>query len=341
MMKNIILFFFVFSVSSLYSQIPTIDDSIKSNLGEKEVVEIEEIPQLDSLKLLYDQYDPIILNYETVSYGPYEIPLVNYERACRLFKGKQVLLRGSSSNRILDEISGKQIEPDKCLFNFNYNSFDKYSYMEMASKEIIKLEGNNVILSNGEKEAMPYYFCIDILFSKNKKLIAILENESKRFGIEIGDMISFNYDDFALNAIACNNKPLSKTKLSLYDISSRTTNSIFLKSEFENIVNIVIKKKKILEGQRQQLAEQEKKIEAEQIRKQKQALIAQYGDNFGNLIFAKKVAIGMNSEMCRKAWGTPLDIQTTTSSSETKAVWTYSYKTQLHFVNDKLVRIDN
>lgn len=68
-------------------------------------------------------------------------------------------------------------------------------------------------------------------------------------------------------------------------------------------------------------------------------ILSKYGDNYGNLIIANKVVLGMTQEMCAAAWGQPYDKNITIVSGLTHEQWVYSYKTYLYFDNGKLTGI--
>lgn len=81
--------------------------------------------------------------------------------------------------------------------------------------------------------------------------------------------------------------------------------------------------------------------EAEKAKEYKNKIILKYGEVYGNAILKGQVMLGMTKEMCREAWGIPVDSYNTTTVLGTTSVWLYNYKTYLHFVADKLVKIEN
>ena len=72
-----------------------------------------------------------------------------------------------------------------------------------------------------------------------------------------------------------------------------------------------------------------------------QYCINKYGNEKGKLIANGKVTIGMTKEMCKDAWGTPIDLHKTTTKIGTDEHWYYSWKYSLHFENGLLIRINN
>lgn len=89
-----------------------------------------------------------------------------------------------------------------------------------------------------------------------------------------------------------------------------------------------------------QRAEDEARYEREE-QEYRASLVATYGEEYGNLIADRKVAIGMTEEMCRKAWGRPHDKYNTTTKWGVSSVWVYNYKTSLYFYDGELKQIDN
>lgn len=86
---------------------------------------------------------------------------------------------------------------------------------------------------------------------------------------------------------------------------------------------------------------QEKQENARREAALKQQMIAKYGSKYGELVGKKQVAIGMSKEMCRDAWGRPLNKYTTTTRFGESEVWCYNYKTRVYFFDGKVVQIDD
>lgn len=99
--------------------------------------------------------------------------------------------------------------------------------------------------------------------------------------------------------------------------------------------------KKLAEAEKikQQKADEQKRIEED--KKSRQLYINTYGAKIGNLIADNKVAIGMNMEMCRIAWGEPLDINRITMKGYAHEQWVYGFGTYLYFNNGILSTIQN
>ena len=89
---------------------------------------------------------------------------------------------------------------------------------------------------------------------------------------------------------------------------------------------------------RQQQEQQEK---ANREAAHKQQMLAKYGSQFGELVSNKQIALGMTKDMCRDAWGNPMNIYRTTTSFGQSEVWCYNYKTMIYFFEGKVVQIDD
>lgn len=71
------------------------------------------------------------------------------------------------------------------------------------------------------------------------------------------------------------------------------------------------------------------------------SMISKYGVEQGSLVGNRQVGIGMTKEMCRDAWGSPINTYRTTTSYGQSEVWCYNYKTRVYFYNGKVVQIDD
>jgi hypothetical protein len=93
------------------------------------------------------------------------------------------------------------------------------------------------------------------------------------------------------------------------------------------------------ESERQRIQDEERN--KREIIKQKIANenIEKYGKYFGDLINSGKVVLGMNKEMCVKAWGKPIDINETIVTGLIHEQWVYSLSLYLYFENGKLTAI--
>lgn len=85
----------------------------------------------------------------------------------------------------------------------------------------------------------------------------------------------------------------------------------------------------------------EKQEKAKKENEHKQQMITKYGSQFGSFVAKHQVAIGMSKEMCRDAWGKPMNTYRTTTKYGQSEVWCYNYKTRVYFYNGKVVQIDD
>ncbi len=105
---------------------------------------------------------------------------------------------------------------------------------------------------------------------------------------------------------------------------------------------------KKLQAERQKNNREQQLQEQQRIQKQakekdefKSRMIAKYGDGNGMLVGNRQIAIGMTKEMCKDAWGTPINTYRTTTSFGQSEVWCYNYKTRVYFYNGRVVQIDD
>ncbi|MBS0646967.1 MAG: hypothetical protein JSR97_10325 [Verrucomicrobia bacterium] len=111
----------------------------------------------------------------------------------------------------------------------------------------------------------------------------------------------------------------------------------------------------ILESEFLRREEEKKKKEEERVKEEQErersileekknfrnSSIARFGQKTGNLIADGKVLIGMNQEMCKLAWGVPIDINRTIIKGLTREQWVYGWGTYLYFDNGVLSAIQN
>ena len=92
----------------------------------------------------------------------------------------------------------------------------------------------------------------------------------------------------------------------------------------------------------EKLKEQEYSLRLkEYFNKRKQNNISKYGLKTGTLINNGRIALGMTKNMCREAWGVPMNSYRTKVPGKQSEVWLYNYKTRVYFENGKVVRIDD
>ncbi len=113
--------------------------------------------------------------------------------------------------------------------------------------------------------------------------------------------------------------------------------TFLLESDFNEII---LEKQRAIDEQRR-IEEEQQRLE-ELARAEHQRLIMQkYGEKLGKLICAEKVCLGMTSEMCRSAWGTPISVNSTIVEGIVFEQWVYGWKTYLYFENGILKAIQN
>jgi hypothetical protein len=130
-----------------------------------------------------------------------------------------------------------------------------------------------------------------------------------------------------------------------YSVNLKAEKQFFLTPEE------ISEKERLEKLKEQEIAEQKKQEEKERFareadRKRKaeefrQDCISKYGSKYGDYIADGKVVIGMTKEMCRLAWGSPMNINTTTTKYGTNEQWVYSLKHYLYFDDSKLTAIQN
>lgn len=108
------------------------------------------------------------------------------------------------------------------------------------------------------------------------------------------------------------------------------------------IIQKETKQKKLNEEKQRLSYKREQELKDKQ-RKEKfqNSMIAKYGMENGQLIGNRRIKIGMTQEMCRDAWGKPINTYRTTTKYGQREVWCYNYKTRVYFFDGKIVQIDN
>lgn len=93
--------------------------------------------------------------------------------------------------------------------------------------------------------------------------------------------------------------------------------------------------------QQRQEVEKRKREKTARETKRQQELCSRYGNEFGTIIANRKVALGMTPEMCRQAWGTPIQISNMVDVTGKYTVWKYNFKTCIYFYNGIVAKIKN
>lgn len=96
-----------------------------------------------------------------------------------------------------------------------------------------------------------------------------------------------------------------------------------------------------LEEERKLKERQQKQAEEKAKAAYRQQMITKHGALLGEMVANKQIAIDMTKDMCRDAWGTPMNTYRTTTKYGQSEVWCYNYKTRVYFYNGKVVQIDD
>lgn len=205
--------------------------------------------------------------------------------------------------------------------------------------------------------------CIDVFVHKDFQICGLFEINGSKFTLPIGD---FREMYRALN-IPHDGSTTTGYYFPFFYLDKRThtytyDGCIIAENTIKDVVYL-FNEAELLAAQKLAQAEAERKrIEAEhaKLKAEEEArlqkwlkeeagrkaqwraeMIRKYGEKYGNAIIEGKVMLGMSQLMCQEAWGRPIDKWNTITTSSTTSTWLYNYKTYLHFVDDKLVKIDN
>lgn len=209
--------------------------------------------------------------------------------------------------------------------------------------------------------------CVDIFVHDDFQICGLFEVNGSKFTLPIGNVgkkyisslkihndhyttyytISYDLPFFYLN------KSTDTYSYDGYIIAENTIKDIdylFNEAELENAQKQAQAEaeRKRIEAERAKLRAEEKarhqkwlKEEAERKAQWQAEMIRKYGEKYGNAIIEGKVMLGMSQQMCQEAWGRPIDKYNTFTPTTSKSTWLYNYKTFLHFVDGKLVKIEN
>lgn len=271
-----------------------------------------------------------------------------YEQLCNDIKGQEVLL--VSQEEFMQDartnVPFKSIHTDDPLRrNIKYNS----NTIEISYPEIKYCKCLNIYVSGGEVfgqfeyEGARFTLAIPHLLEYFNTLL--IENDPVNGGFRFrrnylpgniygkGELWSENYF-----------RDQQRWYKDYYDydyyIVSRKKVEEIRKAELEEFLLVTKSKEQQRLAREKQRAEENARYEREE-QEYRASLVATYGEEYGNLIADRKVAIGMTEEMCRKAWGRPHDKYNTTTKWGVSSVWVYNYKTSLYFYNGELKQIDN
>lgn len=205
--------------------------------------------------------------------------------------------------------------------------------------------------------------CVDIFVHDDFQICGLFEVNGSKFTLPICDVreeyISFEIPNDHYTTTSYN---FPFFNLDKYTHTYSYDGCIIAENTIKDIVYL-LNEAELLAAQKQAQAEAERKrIEAERakLRAEEEArhqkwlkeeaerkaqwqaeMIREYGEKYGNAIIEGKVMLGMSQQMCQEAWGRPIDKYNTFTPTTSKSRWLYNYKTFLHFVDGKLVKIEN
>lgn len=257
-------------------------------------------------------------------------------------------------NFLCDELKGKDVYLTYKRFGGGYNN--------PSDRKIKDALTGTVIF---QKDSL--FHCIDVVVNDNLSTCCVLEGEkSGKFAIKIDRLFESDksednnecmsyYSTVTDKMTIWQPDPYTGSKGELirdrhfhvdnYGEGISVTNETerwLIKVDDLNAIYAETKRYEALtEAQYRQEAEKQRRERAAREAQRKQELCAQYGNEFGTLIASRKVALGMTPEMCRKAWGTPIQISNMVDATGKYTVWKYNLKTCIYFYNGIVARITN
>ena len=311
-------------------------------------------PGYDSTKTLEEQYKTEN-QYQFIGVQLTLPPVINPEIGPIVFSKKGFdFEKGNRTYTITDILKGNVLEELKQkkvinLCGYQFKDLSSTLWQEMIIHVVFVLKDNNKhdTLNNapiywivGERKFAPYsssYFNSFIstpYFEKQKQLF---QNQPV---IKLNDKSKWLCKDVTIaKSKGSNNQD------SMYDVFCLLTNSkgeqLQLKPPSEkNGRSFMTEKQYIwLDHANRNEKEQLIKEENERVEKHKAECVSRFGQRKGALVAKGEIEIGLTTEMCEVAWGTPWDIVKTKTSSVAKEVWSYNWKYKLHFENKILVKV--
>lgn len=161
----------------------------------------------------------------------------------------------------------------------------------------------------------------------------VTEFDTIRDGWRHPNYTNYGYPNLKLEA-GYMNKINAIKKNDYFKIWQHVTDSVAM-------INKQANQKKLNEERRRLSYQRERELKEKQRKEEFQnGMIAKYGLENGRLVGNKRIAIGMTKEMCKDAWGSPMDSYSTITKYGKSEVWCYNYKTRVYFYDGKVVRID-
>ena len=267
-----------------------------------------------------------------------------YEKLCADLKGKDVLIFFEKST-FKDAIS-KNILKAPVLESPDGRYYGDYEKMKRYEKMIVyeSIPPGYDYWWGWKQYSFPeitcWSKCIDVII-KDGRLYGLFMYDGAKFYLEIGSRgkIDVCYDNLRTHKDEC-----MPAEFYYYD-RSKDYFAIASRQEIESVrqrfSEAYNRVKTEDERERQQKQQEMEKRMANEKQQRRADLIANYGEEFGNMIADKKIVLGMTKDMCYEAWGNPQDKYNTTTSLGNTSVWVYNYKTYLYFYDGVLKQIDN
>jgi len=177
--------------------------------------------------------------------------------------------------------------------------------------------------------SLPYYEKLKRIY-KNQEVI-VISDKSKWLCKNVNLFKTFDYDcKDTIFDVFCVLENLRGEQMRLRPSSDKYGRNFMTVKEYDWLDHANRNEKEIM-------------LKAEQYEKEKflTECSEKFGKQNGELVAASKIAIGMTTEMCKAAWGTPWNISKITTLLGTKETWSYNWKYNLTFENGKLIKIEH
>ena len=219
---------------------------------------------------------------------------------------------------------------------FNYNTYDKLNLINDAlTQNLVRLEDSK-------------YEIADIVLKDGVFYVVLKGIKTGTFSMKINRLLyAYSADDIDERYAYANqqgnkNGDVVCIKVTSSGNGSFNGNLFVIQSDQLEVLEI---RSKIAQAQKEQEIKN-RELQRDRERKKQEtdfmnSMIAKYGLEIGQLIGNKRVAIGMTKEMCKNAWGHPMNTYRTTTKHGQSEVWCYSYKTRIYFLDGKVVQIDD
>lgn len=249
--------------------------------------------------------------------------LLRYYNQAKAFIGKKVVLKSYSKGELVDM---NEIIKDGITGESVKLLDEKLEVIDVVLKDCrfyMVLKGENSGSFALETSSIYYSYSSNDIVG-----VALEENENQIGWSHIVKKYNNNMMDIPVIR-ACNVGPVCYINLII---------------EENNWKALEVRAKKMNEQVKEELKSQQQRDQKEKENKAaeyKKQMIAKYGSPFGEFVANKQVAVGMTKEMCRDAWGSPINTYRTTTSIGQSEVWCYNYKTRVYFYDNKVTRIDD